>query len=121
MQEDYCLEDAAGLPEGTDFCVIAESDCMEPYIKRGERVCVSRKQTPAEGEAGLFLYRGVVYCRQWCEDYTGALYLLCANPRRESENIRIDRKERGQCRCLGRVLTDKKLPMPIYGAAEKSP
>lgn len=121
MREDYCLEDAAGLPEGTDFCVIAESDCMEPYIKRGGRVCVSRKQTPAEGEAGLFLYRGVVYCRQWCEDYTGALYLLCANPRRESENIRIDRKERGQCRCLGRVLTDKKLPMPIYGAAEKSP
>ena len=79
MREDYCLEDAAGLPEGTDFCVIAESDCMEPYIKRGGRVCVSRKQTPAEGE------------------------------------------ERGQCRCLGRVLTDKKLPMPIYGAAEKSP
>ena len=94
MREDYCLEDAAGLPEGTDFCVIAESDCMEPYIKRGGRVCVSRKQTPAEGEAGLFLYRGAVYCRQWCEDYTGALYLLCANPRRESENIRIDRKER---------------------------
>ena len=56
MQEDYCLEDAAGLPEGTDFCVIAESDCMEPYIKRGGRVCVSRKQTPAEGEAGLFLW-----------------------------------------------------------------
>lgn len=76
MREDYCLEDAAGLPEGTDFCVIAESDCMEPYIKRGGRVCVSRKQTPAEGEAGLFLYRGAVYCRQWCEDYTGALYLL---------------------------------------------
>ena len=61
MQEDYCLEDAAGLPEGTDFCVIAESDCMEPYIKRGERICVSRRQTPAEGEAGLFLYRGEVY------------------------------------------------------------
>ena len=44
----------------------------------------------------------------------------CAG-RQSSENIRIDRKERGQCRCLGRVLTDKKLPMPIYGAAEKSP
>ena len=43
MREDYCLEDAAGLPEGTDFCVIAESDCMEPYIKRGERICVSRR------------------------------------------------------------------------------
>ena len=52
MREDYCLEDAAGLPEGTDFCVIAESDCMEPYIKRGGRVCVSRKQTP--GKRGCF-------------------------------------------------------------------
>ncbi len=119
MQEDYCFEDAAELPEGTDFCIVAESDCMEPYIKMGERVCVSRRQTPAEGEAGLFLYCGAVYCRQWCEDYTGALHLLCANPRRESENIRIDRSERGQCRCLGRVLTDKKLPMPIYDRAEK--
>ena len=64
MREDYCLEDAAGLPEGTDFCFVAESDCMEPYIKRGERVCVSRKQTPAEGEAGLFLYRGCTCCAQ---------------------------------------------------------
>ena len=80
---------------------------------------MSRKQTPAEGEAGLFLYRGAVYCRQWCEDYTGALYLLCANPRRESENIRIDREERGQCRCLGRVLTDKKLPTDIRRGREK--
>ena len=95
--EDYDLiERGAAVPAAADMCIIHGDDTMEPYIRRGERVYISRRQTPAEMEAGLFLYRGKVYCRQWCEDYAGGLHLLCANPARERENLHLSRSERRQ-------------------------
>ena len=52
--------------------------------------------------------------RQWCEDSAGNLHLLCANPKRERENLMLGPKERGACLCLGTVLPGKPLPAPIY-------
>lgn len=102
------------MPEGTDFCLIMDNDLMEPVISMGARVHVSRRIAPEELEVGIFLYKGTIYCRQYCQDYTGKLHLLCANPRCESENLCIGKDEKEKCLCLGKVLLKEKPPMPVY-------
>ncbi len=115
MEEEYRLiEVTAELPVGADFAIVMEDDTMEPFFPRGERVYFTRRETPEELQPGLFLYRGRLWVRQWCEDSSGSLYLLCANPRREAENLRLDRLEKSACLCLGAALCKKPLPMPLY-------
>ena len=115
MDEYYSLiPRSEAMPPEADFCFIMDNDYMEPVIKQGQRVYVSRRKNPAEFEAALFLYKGRVYCRQFCEDYSGKLHLLCANPLREDRNLCLSREEKSACFCLGRVLLEVKPPMPIY-------
>ncbi len=114
LEEYTLLERTKELPAGTDFCVILDNDCMEPYLKRGEMVSISRSEAPEELQPGLFYCRGRILCRQWCEDSAGNIHLLCANPGRESENLTLSRTEKSACLCLGRVLLKKRLPMPVY-------
>ena len=116
MDEEYHLLNKDSLPQGADFCITLDSDCMEPAFSRGQILTVTRSVSPREFAVGVFLYRGRVYVRQWCEDYAGNLHLLCANPLRESENLMLSRAQRGACLCLGRVILKKYLPMPIYDA-----
>ena len=115
MHEDYTLVPCAkGMPENADFCLRLDNDCMEPWLKKGSLVYIDRHETPEEMQPGLFYYRGRVLCRQWCEDSTGTLHLLCANPKREQETLSLRRAEKSACLCLGRVIMDRKLPMPVY-------
>lgn len=115
MPEDYSLMDRSGdMPPDADYYITLSSDDMEPAFHAGDMVCVSCRDELRELDAGIFSYEGRILCRQWCEDYSGALHLLCANPDRQSENIRISREKRSDCICLGRVLTDRPLPRPIY-------
>ena len=115
MTDDYILlQRTEDMPAGTDFCLRLDNDCMEPWFKKGELLYIDRRHAPEELQPGIFLIRGRVLCRQWCEDSSGTLYLLCANPKRESENLTLGRAEKGACLCLGRVILDKKLPMPVY-------
>ena len=115
MNGDYTLlPRSAGRDEGADFCLTLDSDCMEPVFGRGETLRITRSEAPREMAAGVFLYRGRVYVRQWCEDSAGNLHLLCANPKREKENLMLSPAERGACLCLGTVLPGKPLPMPFY-------
>ena len=114
MDEEYCLLHEDGLAEGTDFCIMLDNDCMEPVFHRGETLCIARGESPQEFAAGVFLYRGCVYVRQWCEDFAGNLHLLCANPDRQSENLMLSRDRRGACLCIGTVLPGDPLPRPMY-------
>lgn len=113
MEPLYTLLPATEAGEA-DFCLRLDSDCMEPAFARGALLRVSIREAPREMAAGVFVYRGRVLVRQWCEDVTGRLYLLCANPARESENLTLSRDERAACLCLGTVLPGTPLPMPIY-------
>ena len=103
-----------GGDDGTDFYLRLDSDCMEPVFQQGELLRVTRREAPREMAAGVFLWRGRVYVRQWCEDSAGNLHLLCANPKREKENLMLDARERSACLCLGTVLPGKPLPRPFY-------
>ena len=89
LSDGYELVERDGAPDGADFCLTVTDDCMEPYIRRGERVYVQASAAPGEFEAGIFMLSGRVYCRQWCEDYTGTVHLLAANPARQDANIAV--------------------------------
>ncbi len=115
MTDDYTLiARTEDIPAGADFCFVMDTEEMEPLIKKGERVYVSRHEAPAEMEIGIFLHGGRVLCRQYCEDYGGNLLLLCANPRAEKLNLCLDKAERQHCKLLGKVLLKKKAKRPIY-------
>lgn len=113
--EEYELRQrTADMPEEADISLTVTDDCMEPYIPKGSAVYVQCSAAPGELEAGIFLADGKVVCRQWCEDYTGTLHLLAANPRRRGANMSFAKGERSKLVCLGRVLLDRELPMPLY-------
>ena len=112
--EEYELIEASGAPEGAQLALTLTDDCMSPYFPRGGRVYVRCSEMPEEFGAGVFMYRGRIICRQWCEDYSGALHLLAANPARQDENLRIPAAERGALVCLGRVRYPVTLPRPCY-------
>lgn len=113
MPEHYeLISITADMPQGADFCFVMSGDEMEPVIKQGARVYVSRREGPAQMEAGLFYIDGKVYCRQYCEDYAGDIHLLCANPKCENMNLRLGKQD--SCLCLGKVLLREKPPAPIY-------
>ena len=113
--DDYSfLPRGADVPAEADFCLVLDSVLMEPLIKKGEMIYVSRSQTPGDMEVGLFRYRGQLLCRQFCQDYGGNLHLLCANPLHEKDNICLSGKEQDKLLCLGRVLLKKKPGMPVY-------
>ena len=113
--DDYTLlPRSKGTPAEAAFCLRMDHDLMEPWLKKGELLYVSRSETPEEFQPGLFWYRGQILCRQWCEDSEGNLHLLCANPRRERDNLILSLSEKAACLCLGRVLTKQRLPMPLY-------
>lgn len=114
MDEEYTLLPADSVGHDADFCITLDNDCMEPAFRAGQLLRVSLHTAPREFAAGVFLYRGRVYVRQWCEDFAGNLYLLCANPAREAENLTLTPRERGACLCLGTVLPGKPLPRPVY-------
>ena len=115
MREDYTLlQRGREVPNAADFCLRLDNDCMEPFIKKGALVCIDRHDMPEEMQPGLFYFRGRVLCRQWCEDSSGTLHLLCANPKRERENLSLSGSEKAACLCLGRVILNERLPMPVY-------
>lgn len=113
--EDYeLIPKGTGVPARADFCIDIAGDSMEPYIKDGQMVYVQRGADLKEFEVGIFFVDGDVYCKQWCEGYSGELYLLSANPGREDANITIPRDSGRNCVCFGKVLLPKKLPRPVY-------
>jgi len=115
MQEDFeLIARGPDIPSAADFCLVISDDCMSPYIRPGDRAYVSCREVLSDMDVGLFLYHGRVLCRQVCEDYSGALLLLCANPEREAENLSIPGSERADCLCLGKVLLAERLPPPVY-------
>lgn len=114
--EDFELvETGADTPGNADFCIDVSGDSMEPYIRDGSRVYVQRDVSVREfDDVGVFFYDGNVYCKQFCVDFSGALYLLSANPAREDRNVRVPREAAASVTCFGRVILPQRLPRPVY-------
>lgn len=102
MTEDFKLRERdESTPPLADFSIIINDKAMEPLIRRGQMVYVSCRAELAERDTGLFFYDGQVYCRRWCEDYTGALLLMSGDG---SQCIYLDKTRRKSCLCLGKVI-----------------
>lgn len=113
--EDY--EDIplpVGAPEDADYCLTVSGDSMEPYFADGDMVYVKRDVPLRDFEVGVFAVDGATYIKQFCRGFYGETYLLSANPKRESSNITIKPDGNQSCVCQGKVITNKKLPQPIY-------
>ena len=108
------LDRNSDLPEGADFCLTLSDSSMEPFFPCGSDVYVSASRSPDEFDAGVFFYENKVLCRQWCEDFSGTLHLLPANPAFRDRCIAIPKPFRDGCLCLGSVLYGRKLPRPVY-------
>lgn len=108
------LDRNSDIPEEADFCLTLPDGAMEPFFPAGTDVYVSASRAPEEFDAGIFLYGGEVLCRQWCEDFSGALHLLPANPAFRDRSVTVPKRFRDKCLCLGSVLSGRKLPRPEY-------
>lgn len=113
--EDY--EDIpypAYAPRGADYCLTVSGDSMEPYIRDGQMVFVKRDVPLQDFDVGIFCVDGGIYCKQIAPSYDGSLYLLSANPKRESANIIVPKDANNSVTYFGKVLLPRRLPQPYY-------
>jgi hypothetical protein len=101
LTEDFTLIPRdLSMPSNADFSIVIDSSALEPEVHCGQTVYVSCKTQLTEQDIGVFLYNDNIYCRRWCEDYSGALVLLGD----DKSLIYLDKQQRRRCLCLGKVL-----------------
>ena len=111
--EDYVLtEKTPDMPPETDFTVRISGDSMEPYIKDGSRVCVTRDIELKDGDVGIFFVDGDMKCKQYCEDAYGNIYLFSLNRERSDADTHVLADSGITVFCFGRVLLPKRPPLP---------
>ena len=92
--EDYAVEKGSAA----DFAVRVAGDSMEPYIH--------------DGDVGLFFVDGDMKCKQYCQDYSGNVYLFSANRDRSDADVTVPASSGITLMCFGKVLLDKSIPLP---------
>ena len=115
MDGDICFVERGGsVPSEAGLSLTLTDEAMAPFFPKGTTVYIDAARPPDEFQAGIFYYNGRIFCRQWCEDMTGTLHLLPANPAMGKQCVSVPTGERGKCLCLGAVLSEETLPEPIY-------
>ena len=111
--EDYILiPKDENTPKNADFAVRISGDSMEPYIKDGSRVYVSRMCELTDGDVGIFFVDGDMKCKQYCEDSFGNIYLFSLNRKRKDADTVVPASSGITVLCFGKVLLSKKPPLP---------
>ena len=95
-----------------DFAARIQGDSMEPWIADGDVVLV--KRTGVEiGDVGLFFVDGDMKCKQYCRDNYGNTYLFSLNRSRAGADVHIPASSGITLCCFGRVLLDRRPPLPL--------
>ena len=111
--EDYRLiVRAPSAPADADFAVRIAGDSMEPYIRDGSSVYVSRTNELADGDVGIFFVDGDMKCKQYCEDSEGNIYLFSLNRARKDADMAILASSGLTVFCFGRVILKRRPPLP---------
>lgn len=111
--EDYVLiPRLANVPAKADFAVRIDGDSMEPYIKDGSRVYVSRTNELEPGDVGIFFVDGDMKCKQYCEDSFGNIYLFSLNRARRAADVTVPASSGITVYCFGKVLLPKRPRLP---------
>ncbi len=106
--EDYSVP--ASSP--ADFAVRIDGDSMQPYINDGAVALCRRGEIIHDGDVGLFFVDGDMKCKQYCQDYSGNVYLFSANRDRSDADVFIPASSGITIMCFGKVLLDKSIPLP---------
>ena len=109
--EDYTVSKSCGA----DFAVRIDGDSMEPYISDGSVALCKRGAIIHDGDVGLFFVDGDMKCKQYCQDYSGNVYLFSANRARSDADVTIRASSGITLMCFGKVLLDKSIPLPEMG------
>lgn len=105
---DYSVPSASRA----DFAVKIDGDSMEPYVHDGGVALCRRGEIIRDGDVGLFYVDGDMKCKQYCRDYAGNVYLFSANRARADADVNISASSGTTLFCFGKVLLDKKIPLP---------
>ena len=102
------------IPDDADFAVSIQGNSMYPYINDGDVVYVKKNAELQIGDVGIFSVDGAMYCKQYYIDGARNLTLVSANPRLRHTNVYVDADSTSDVRCYGKVLLEKKIPLPDY-------
>lgn len=94
-----------------DFAFKVQGDSMEPYLKDGSVALAQRKRLD-DGEVGVFVLDGEMFCKQFCMDHMGNVYLFSLNRRRKDADQTIWHDSGRGLYYVGKVLMDKRIPLP---------
>ncbi len=111
LGEDY---DDYLVPESSpaDFAARIDGDSMEPVLHDGDVALV--KRCPIEnGDVGLFFVDGDMKCKQYCRDSFGNVYLFSLNRARADADSFVSATSGVTLCCFGKVLLDRRPPLPI--------
>lgn len=102
---------SSALPEWASFGFYVLDNSMKPYFEKDQLLyCDDQQLRP--GDVGLFRYHGTTMCRQYHKDVFGMTYLFELDRKRRFEDIVLRSCEEKDLICLGRVRTEKRIPLP---------
>ena len=107
--EDYTLTDDD--PPSASFAIRVQGDSMEPYIHDGS-IAFCNRDPLADGDIGVFCVDGESYIKQYHHDALGITYLFSLNRKRADMDIVLPSSTGRSVACLGRVITNRKYPVP---------
>lgn len=106
------IERTDETPENADFAVRIAGNSMEPHIKDGSRVYVTRTNELYDGDIGIFFVDGDMKCKQFCEDSFGNIHLFSLNRSLRDSDVMIRHDSASTILCFGRVIMPKRIPLP---------
>ena len=109
--KDY--EDYEVQPDSlADYAVRLNGYSMEPYIKDGSIVLVSRSIPLSDGDVGLFLIDEDIKCKQYCVDSFGNICLLSVSRNNKSTDAAVISTNGTSVFCFGKLLLPRRSPVP---------
>ena len=110
--QDECQETYEIPADSKAACAVRISgDSMEPYLHDGE-VYLGMDKRPTDGDVVVIVADGSVYCKQYCRDSVGNLYLFSLNRERSDLDITISHSSNQFVRCWGVVDLPHRVPLP---------
>ena len=109
--KQYSVFLSDSLPDDVTFGFYVPDNSLRPALKKGQLVyCDDHQLRP--GDIGLFLYHGETMCRQYYKDVFGMTYLFALDRKKRNEDITLRSCEEKDLVCLGRVRSEKRIPLP---------
>lgn len=111
LGEDYEDYEVPANSEA-NYAVRIDGDSMEPYIKDKSIVLVKKTVDLDIGDVGIFCVDNDMYCKQYCQDHMGNVYLFSLNRKRKNADITVWHTSGQTVWCFGKVLMKKRVPLP---------